>query len=75
MRSRSYDTPVISTPAVLFAPNDVDSEIVAGIGAAMADIVASPEFADTVNAKGTLAIYAAGAEAEAKLRAMQAAAQ
>ena len=46
MRSMSYDTPVISTPAVLFAPNDVDSEIVAGIEAAMADIVASPEFAE-----------------------------
>ncbi|MEO9629446.1 MAG: tripartite tricarboxylate transporter substrate binding protein [Paracoccaceae bacterium] len=66
-----FDVPVVSSPIILFAPEGVDPEIIAGIEGAMADIVAAPEFGELVNAKGTLPLYRTGAEAETALRAMQ----
>ena len=66
-----FDVPIVSSPIILYAPNGVAPEIVAGIEAAMSDIVAAPEFAELVNAKGTLPYYRTGAEAETAVRAMQ----
>lgn len=66
-----FDVPVVSSPIILYAPKGVDKEIISGIEAAMADIVAAPEFAELVNAKGTVPFYRTGAEAEAAVRSMQ----
>ncbi|WP_421702922.1 Bug family tripartite tricarboxylate transporter substrate binding protein [Aliiroseovarius sp.] len=70
-----FDVPIISSPIMLFAPNGVDPEIVAGIEEALKEIVAAPEFAELLAAKGTLPLYRTGAEAEAMLRDVEAAAQ
>jgi tripartite-type tricarboxylate transporter receptor subunit TctC len=70
-----FDVPIISSPILLFAPNGVDPEIVSGIEAALKDVVAAPEFAELLAAKGTLPLYRTGAEAEAMLRNVEAAAQ
>lgn len=70
-----FDVPLISSPIMLFAPNGVDAEIVSGIEAAMQDVVAAPEFAELLAAKGTLPLYRTGAEAEEMLRGIEAAAQ
>ncbi|MGI9393223.1 MAG: Bug family tripartite tricarboxylate transporter substrate binding protein [Boseongicola sp.] len=69
-----FDVPLVSSPIILYARDGVDAEIVAGIEAAMADVVAAPEFAELVNSKGTLPLYRTGAEAEAAVRAMKEAA-
>ncbi|WP_298922205.1 tripartite tricarboxylate transporter substrate binding protein [uncultured Roseobacter sp.] len=67
---QGFNIPVISSPIILFAPNGVDAEIVTGMEAAMADIAAAPEFSETVEAKGTVSAYLAGADAKANLMAM-----
>lgn len=69
-----FDVPIISSPIILFAPNGVDAEIVSGMEAAMAEIAAAPEFSEIIEAKGTVAVYRSGADAEANLRAIEAAA-
>lgn len=66
-----YDIPIVSSPIIVYARDEVDPEIVAGIESALADIVAAPEFAELVNAKGTLPFYRTGAEAEAAVREMK----
>ena len=69
-----FDVPIISSPIILFAPNKVDVEIVKGMEAAIAEIAAAPEFVKIIEAKGTVSVYRKGDDAEANLRAMQAAA-
>ena len=59
-----FNVPLITSPIMLFAPIGVDAEIVSGIEAALKDIVAAPEFAELVGAKGTLPLYRTGADAE-----------
>ena len=68
---QGFDIPIVSSPIIVYAPSEVDPEIIAGIEAALADIVAAPEFAELVNTKGTLPFYQTGADAEASVRAMQ----
>lgn len=69
-----FDVPLVSSPIILYAPNGVDPEIIAGMEAAMEDIVTAPEFAELVNAKGTLPLYRSGADASAAVAAMKEAA-
>ena len=69
-----FDVPIISSPIILFAPNQVDVEIVRGMEALIAEIAAAPEFAEIIEAKGTVSVYRKGDDAEANLRAMQTAA-
>ncbi len=66
-----FDVPLVSSPIILYARDGVDAEIISGIEAAMAEIVAAPEFAELVNAKGTLPLYRTGAEAAAAVQAMK----
>lgn len=68
---QGFDFPIVSSPIVLYAPKGVAPEIISGIEGAMADIVAAPEFAELVNAKGTLPLYRTAAETEAAVRTMQ----
>ncbi|NKB54401.1 MAG: twin-arginine translocation signal domain-containing protein [Rhizobiaceae bacterium] len=66
-----FDIPIVSSPIIVYAPNGVDPEIISGIEAALAEIVAAPEFAKLVNTKGTLPLYRTGADAETAVRAMR----
>lgn len=72
---QGFDVPLIYSPITLYAPNGVDADIISGIEAAMKEITAAPEFAKTVQAKGTMPLYRNGAEAEASLKELQNAAQ
>ncbi|GAA6194025.1 hypothetical protein [Phaeobacter sp. NW0010-22] len=68
---QGYDFPIVSSPIVLYELKGVAPEITTGIEGAVAEIVAEPEFAEFVTAKGTLPLYRTGAEIKAAVRAMQ----
>lgn len=74
-KEQGFDVPLVSSPIILFAPNGVDPEIVAGMEAFFKEVSAVPEFGDVVRAKGSLPGFLSGADAEAGLRDMQKATQ
>lgn len=61
----------ISSPIILFAPKGTDDEITQGMEAALEEIAALPEFAEIMAKRGNAPAFLKGAEAEARLKAMQ----
>ena len=61
----------VYSPITMFAPKGVDPEIVAGMNAAVQEVTASADFADTIEARGNIPAYLDGAGAVAELRAIE----
>lgn len=61
----------VSSPIIMFAPQDTPDEIVAGLETAVKDIAGTPEFAEMMAERGNAPVFLPGAEAEAALRAMK----
>lgn len=64
----------ISSPVILFAPKGTPAEAVQKMEDAAREIAAKPGFAELLNKRGSAVVFAAAADAEAKLAAMRAAA-
>lgn len=63
----------VNTPITMHAPLDVDPEVLETVSAALAETVASPEYAETMRAQGLLPDYLDGAATETRLRELEAA--
>lgn len=61
----------VYSPITLFAPNQVDPEIIKTLNAAVESVASSDEFASTLEARGNLPAYLPGKEAEAELREIE----
>ena len=75
LKELGFDTPVLSSPLILYAPPKVDAEIVKGMEAAIAEIAKAPKFAEILKTKGVAPVYRSGTDAIAYLREMQKAAK
>jgi tripartite-type tricarboxylate transporter receptor subunit TctC len=70
-----YNFVDVSSPILVFAPNGVDDEAIAGMQNAIEKITALPEFAEIMAKRGNAPVYLNGADATARLLAMKGAAE
>jgi tripartite-type tricarboxylate transporter receptor subunit TctC len=70
-----YEFVDVSSPILVFAPNGVDEEAIAGMQSAIEQITTLPEFAEIMAKRGNAPVYLNGADATARLLAMKDAAE
>jgi len=72
---QGFETPLLSSPIILYAPLGTDPATVTGIEAALGEMAQTEDFREELAARGLSVLYRTGEEAMAALREMEAAAR
>lgn len=70
-KEQGFDTPILSSPMILYAPLGTPRDTVEGIEAALGALAAREAFRQSLNERGLSVVYRTGADAIAALRKMQ----